>query len=253
MHSGGQLVARLKRLSAGLGLILVACGVRPEPDPNQSVLIGVDGAPQVALETLVAPDAPRETIRGLDELPVASDQRSVFGLSRRNWPETVFVVPQGDTRHDATYTEVRAMTREIGVRGGRFPTVDSADALPDPRRQRELQVEGLLAPVLAVYDGVMLVPRAVLERPGQWASTTPLRGRVPDERETVEAFRTGDRSRVVAPAWALPVVVPSSSAGVGKPVERPVGPPKRGPRPQFRFPDRPEGEEGTGGEKPAGG
>lgn len=198
---------------ATLGLALASCGTRSPIDPNQSARIGKADEPQATLETFELPTPELPTIRGLDDAPRPADQRSVFGLSRRNWPESTFLVPQGDTRHDPTYASLRTLTRASPLRDGRFPTIDDADVMPNPSAQRDQQIEAVVQPFIALYEGVMILPRAALDAPGTWQSTSPVAGRTPDARVTLDTIRSGPREVPATPVWELPLMAPAASPG----------------------------------------
>ena len=99
-------------------------------------------------------------------------------------------------------------------------------------------------PVLAVAELLLIVPRAVIDPPGTWRSTSGLADRLPDDRRDLGVFRSGP-SGAAPEGWALPVIAPARSpatpAAKGKKTSE-AGPPKNGIAlpgavPNLKFPE----------------
>ncbi|HYD01159.1 MAG TPA: hypothetical protein VEB22_08030 [Phycisphaerales bacterium] len=120
------------------------------------------------------------------------DVPSLAGLDRSAWPQTVFSVPQREVTHQPTYrTRPVALAKRTAVQRGEYPSEETAgESISDGSRGKQA-LEGLLAPLHALGDLVMVIPRAVTNHP-----LTPVRGplapvhRVPPSQPTPPAAAT---------------------------------------------------------------
>ncbi len=159
-----------------LALPLAACVSDDNPALSDGTRLSTTVAPSDT-PTYAQPDAP-----------------SVTGLSRDQWALTNFSVPQREVLHKPTYrSRPVALTDSNAIQRDEFPTAENAGAF-SLDSQGDQRVEALLAPMYALADILLLVPRAIMMPP-----TTPVRG------PTIPV------DRVPAPAPA-PVTVPVTPA-----------------------------------------
>jgi len=153
---------------------------------------------------------------------------SVIALDRANWEVLRVPVPNALSAHQPIYTRDILENDTVDRNRGRYPTPASAHQISHPSSGDRQILEAFEAPVAALADIVLFLPRAVVTPP--WATTRT--GLEPYERGprprtsispvlTATPRATTPRSRSSDPA-AAPVRVPT---GESFPVE--VPPPSR--------------------------
>ncbi len=139
------------------------------------------------------------------------DEPSLSGLDRSHWPQTSYSVPPRDVVHQPVYrSRPILLASRSAIQRGEYPTPENAsESISDGTRATQA-LEAVLAPLQAMADVVLMVPRVVLLPP-----TSPARGpTVPSQRVVQAAVVTPVPANVqlpAAPEQAEP------TAPVGKP------------------------------------
>lgn len=101
-----------------------------------------------------------------------ADAPSITGLDRSHWPETTYSVPQRNVVHQPTYrSRPVSIARASAVQRGEYPAIETAGESISKGSLGIQAIEAVLAPMQAMVDVVLMVPRAVLKPP-----TMPVRG-----------------------------------------------------------------------------
>ncbi|MDP1660984.1 MAG: hypothetical protein Q8L55_03630 [Phycisphaerales bacterium] len=120
-----------------------------------------------------------------------ADAPSLSGLDRSHWPQTHYSVPQRDVVHQPVYrSRPVSLTSRSAIQRGEYPVPETAaESISDGTRAIQA-IEAVLAPLQAMGELVLMVPRAVLMPP-----MAPARG------PTVPVHRVA-RAAVLTPATA---------------------------------------------------
>lgn len=139
-----------------------------------------------------------------------ADPPSVTGLSRENWAQTTFSVPQREVTHQPIYrSRPVSLTSETAYQRGDYPTPETAGQFPHDSEGAQ-RAEAALEPLLSFADLFLMIPRAVMLPP-----LSPVRGpTVPVDRVPPAL----PQPAVAAPAKAEPAspAQPVPAAETGK-------------------------------------
>lgn len=165
------------------------------------------------------------------------DAPSLTGLDRSAWPVTFFTVAQRDVEHQTLYrSRPISYTHTSAVQRGEYPTAENAGEDVTNGSRQDQALEGLVAPINAAGEVVMLIPRAIMARP-----TTPARGptspveRVPRSSAlpAQDAANPPTRKPVPPPEVRTKpgTVTPTTPLGLTHPVPASTAPPTDTPTP----------------------
>lgn len=130
------------------------------------------------------------------------DASSLTSLDRSGWSKTVILVPVHGIAHGPTYTTEHLSTKATARQRGEPPTALTALELEGDTCWTQV-ADAAEAPFVSMWDLLLLLPRAVVERP--W---TEVRGdQQPYWRSSVWDART-------QPPQAAPVVAPTQDPAV---------------------------------------
>jgi hypothetical protein len=120
----------------------------------------------VAIEAVSAPPA-----AGMAAVP--SDGPSLTGADRNNWQRTPYMVPVSSIHHWPQYRFAGPLLNRTDRQRGISPS--ATDALELSRTNYEQVTEAVGAPVLAIAEAMLIVPRMFIDppwvavtSPGQW-------------------------------------------------------------------------------------
>ena len=131
----------------------------------------VDTTPQPGGPVLPFPPAPETKTTKLD---------------RSNWPTTYFFVPGQEIVHQPTYVGHLPAPATTPRQRGEFPTIEDAGdvSTSDPSRQAQAK-QGLIAPVYALGDALLLIPRAVITPPDTQVRSKVRTARIPTTMQSM--------------------------------------------------------------------
>lgn len=130
-----------------------------------------------------------------------ADEPSITTLDRSAWPATEYSVSQRDTVHQPTYRSKQvSLTHASAVQRGEYPTAETAGENVTGDSGGDQALEAVLAPLQALADVVLMIPRAFVNKP-----TAPVRG------PTVPVERIPPKPAAVSPV-ATPAVTPAEPA-----------------------------------------
>lgn len=134
----------------------------------------VDTTPQPGGPVLPFPPAPETKTTKLD---------------RSNWPTTYFFVPGQEIVHQPTYVGHLPAPATTPRQRGEFPTIEDAGDVSssDPSRQAQAK-QGLIAPVYALGDALLLIPRAVITPPDTQVRSKVRKARIPTTMQSMTAM-----------------------------------------------------------------
>lgn len=157
------------------------------------------------------------------------EDATLNGLSRDNWPTTWVLVPASEVVHQQTFvTELAPLTQSPAQRG-EYPTLSNSGQYVSSRASKIDQAEqGVVAPLVAIADAAMIVPRVVAQAvmPPHTTPTTPIRPMVnrvrrPGEKPGIQPLLQTPFPMPLDSAALTPP--PGGSVGVGKGVWQGVG------------------------------
>lgn len=137
------------------------------------------------------------------------DEPSITTLDRSAWPVTEYTVAQRDTVHQPTYRSKQvSLTHASAIQRGEYPTAETAGENVTGNSGGDQALEAVLAPLQAVADVVLMIPRAFVNKP-----TAPVRG------PTVPVDRIPPKPPAVSPvaAPAIPAAEPAPATPAAEP------------------------------------
>lgn len=128
---------------------------------------------------------------------------SVVSVSRENWEVLAYPIPSDRVEHQPIYTWNPHETTEPARNVGKFPTALSALELSAPTSEDMQILEAVEAPLVALSDIVLFLPRAVFDRPWQTTRTglMPYR-RAPEMRGSIDPLKVQQQRLTPDPASA---------------------------------------------------
>lgn len=138
-----------------------------------------------------------------------SDPLSVRGLSRSNWAIQRETYPVGQVETDPTYVVNHTLTDSQARQLGEYPSPDSVLQTPNDDDRLVSVGEGFAAPLMALADGALLIPRFLMKPPvvsSQWSGLQT--GKQPRPQVAINPSRLG--VRVPEPTGTQPLP-PSAS------------------------------------------
>lgn len=144
-----------------------------------------------------------------DSSPVEVPERSVVSLSRDNWEIMPLSVPTDRLEHQPIYHRSQVQNDELARNRGQYPTARTANDTISPSTADSEFLEMFTAPLYAIGDIVLFLPRAWETPP--WATTRtgfePYR-REPAPTASVPWLKTQPRRTEIADPAAAPVQIP---------------------------------------------